>query len=822
MKTRDVLKALTVALLLSSSAHAQFQISGKVKNEEGVPIEGATVSLVNKNRGDITAEDGSYLIKPLKEGTYEVRAQFFGYDAHTITLKLDEDKEVNFSLHASFFLQEGIDVKAVRADKKTPTTYTNLDAKEIKALNYGQDAPYLLQTVPSTVVSSDAGAGVGYTGYRIRGVDPTRINVTINGIPINDGESQDVFWVNMPDISASMSSMQIQRGVGTSSNGSSAFGSSINISTGQVHEKPYAIIDNTLGSFNTLKNSISAGTGLMKNNFSVDARISRISSDGYIDRASTKLKSYYAQAAYHGKKSKLRLLVFGGKEKTYQAWYGTPESRVNNDQQGMLDYAARNGLTEEETEHLLNSGRTYNAYTYSNETDNYQQYHHQLHYAYQFNRKWNMKAAGFFTRGKGYYENYRVDEDFSTYGFAPVEVNGDTITQMDMIRQKWLDNYFYGGIFSVNYNNLKGLELLLGGGFNQYQGAHYSKIIWGEYMQDNPIDKKYFENDGLKNDGNVYLKVNYQVKKLNFFADVQYRYVDYSFLGIDEYEGKIEERNQKVDYNFFNPKAGLSYIFNIHHSVYASYAVANREPVRKDFREQVADQYPDPEELYNLEVGYHLKYKKGYLNANVYRMDYQNQLVLTGEVNDVGGYTRTNVDKSYRMGLELEGGYQILKTFGFNANFALSQNKIKNFTAYLDNYDTNWNPLPQKEIDYGTTDLAFAPSIISGLSLHYTPIKGLRISLMNKYVGKQYLDNTSSDSRSMDAYFISHLDVSYSFAALGLKEITISGRINNLFNEMYENNGYTYSYYLGNDRIQDNFYYPQAGRNFMVRLLLKL
>ena len=821
MKTRNVMKALTVALLLSSSAVAQIQISGEVKNEEGVPIEGATVSLKDKNKGAVTNENGHYLIESLEKGTYEIRVQIFGYDAQSKTINLEESIVVNFALGSSYFLQEGIDVQAVRAGKKTPTTYTNIDEEAIEKMNYGQDLPYLLQSVPSTVVSSDAGAGVGYTGYRIRGIDPTRINVTVDGIPINDGESQDIFWVNMSDFASSMSSMQIQRGVGTSSNGSSAFGSSINISTDKVNQKPYAILDNTFGSFNTIKNTFAAGTGIMKNKFSVDARLSHISSDGYIDRANTKLKSYYVQGAYHGKKSKLRLIVFGGNEKTYQAWFGTPESRIKNDHQGMLDYAARNGLSDEETENLLNSGRTYNAYTYSNETDNYQQNHYQLHYAYQFNSKWNMKVAAYLTTGEGYYENYRANDKFSTYGFTPVVVKGDTIKRMDMIRQKWLNNSFYGGIFNVNYNNLKGFELVIGGGMSQYRGKHYSRIIWGEHMEDNQIDKRYFENDGLKNDGNIYVKANYQVKKINFFADVQYRYVDYSFLGIDEYDGIIEERDQKVVYNFFNPKAGLSYTFNLHNSIYASYAIANREPVRKDFREQSSDQYPSPETLYNLEAGYRLEYKKGYLNANVYHMLYHNQLVLTGEINDVGGYTRANVDDSYRLGLELEGGYQIFKKLGLTANFALSQNKVKNFVEYVDQYDASWNPLPQRAIEHGTTDLAFAPSIIGGLSIHYAPIKGLTISLMNKYVGKQFLDNTSNDSRAMPAYFISHFDVAYSFSIWGLKEITVSGRINNLFNQMYESNGYTYSYYLGEDRIQDNLYYPQAGINFLVRLMLK-
>ncbi|WP_205677826.1 TonB-dependent receptor [Brumimicrobium salinarum] len=818
MKARNVMKALTTALLLSSSALAQHQISGIVQNDEGEALVGATVSIKGQNVGAMTQADGKYLIKNLKSGEYEIRAKYFGYETLSKTIVLRTNQEIDFKLSSTFFMQEGIDVKAVRADKKTPTTYTNIDAEEIEKQNYGQDLPYLLQSMPSTVVTSDGGSGVGYTGFRIRGVDPTRTNVTVDGIPLNDAESQGVFWVNMPDFSSSVESMQVQRGVGTSSNGGSAFGASINIATNKLEQKPYAVIDNSGGSFNTLRNSVNIGTGLINDKFTVDGRLSRIVSDGYLNRASSDLKSYFLSGAYHGDKSTIRLNISSGLQKTYQAWEGTPESRINNDEQGMIDYAARNGLSNEELDRLLSAGRTYNAYTYENETDNYQQDHYQLHYAYQFNRKWNMKAALHYTRGRGYYENYRNNDKFSTYGFNPIVVDGDSINRMDMIRQKWLDNHFGGGIFNFNYTNLKNFEVTLGGGLNKYDGDHYGYIIWAEYMPENEKDEKYYDNNSVKYDGNVYLKATYDWKKFTFFADAQYRHIDYSFLGIDDVSGEIKEMNQQVVYNFFNPKAGLSYRINSKNSVYASYAIANREPVRKDFREKTAGNRPSHEVLYNLEAGYRLNKRIAFLNANVYHMLYDNQLVLTGEINDVGGYTRTNVEDSYRLGIELEGGYQILKKFGVTANVSLSQNKINNFVEYVDNYDI----AGQTVIEHGTTDLAFSPNIITGLALNYEPIDDLRVSLMNKYVGKQYLDNTSNETRTLDAYFVSHLDISYSFAALGFKEITVGGRINNLFNEMYENNGFTFSYISGGERTQENFYYPQAGRNFMVRLLLKL
>ncbi|HLV40681.1 MAG TPA: TonB-dependent receptor [Brumimicrobium sp.] len=822
MKTRNVMKALTAALLLSSSAIAQNQISGKVQNDYGEALVGATVLIKGENIGAVSQSDGQYVIKNLKNGTYEVKASFFGYESISKTIELDKDQVINFSLNSTFFMQEGIDVRAVRADKKTPTTYSNISAEEIEKQNYGQDLPYLLDAMPSTVVTSDAGAGIGYTSFRIRGVDPTRTNVTVDGIPMNDGESQGVFWVNMPDFSSSIESMQVQRGVGTSSNGGGAFGASINIATNKLAQKAYAVIDNSGGSFNTIRNSVNVGTGMLNNMFTVDARLSRIKSDGYLDRGTADMKSFYLSGAYHGKKSTVRLNVFSGMEKTYQSWYGTPQSRVENDEQGMIDYAGRNGLSASELENLLTSGRTYNAYTYDNETDNYQQDHYQLHYAYQFNRKWNMKAAAHYTRGRGYYENYETNERFSKYGYTPIVVNGDSINRMDLIRQRWLDNHFGGGVFNFNYNNLKGLELTLGGGLNKYVGDHFGKVIWAEYMPNNEKGDNYYLNSSTKYDGNVYLKANYQWNKFTFFADAQYRHIDYAFLGIDEVNGSIEEVDQRVYYNFFNPKAGLSYRFNAQNTVYASYAIANREPVRKDFREKTAGNRPSHEVLYNLEAGYRFTHKKAFLNANVYHMMYDNQLVLTGEINDVGGYTRTNVKESYRLGLELEGGYQVFKKLGVTANLGLSQNKIKNFVEYVDSYDASWNTIPQTVIDYGTTDLAFSPSVIAGLALNYAPVKGLRISLMNKYVGKQFLDNTSDDTRALDGYFVSHLDISYSFSALGFEEITVGGKVNNLFNELYENNGYTFSYLVAGDRTQENFYYPQAGRHFMVRLLLKL
>ncbi|MEX1190806.1 MAG: TonB-dependent receptor [Brumimicrobium sp.] len=823
MKTRNVLQSLAAALLLSPSIYSQYQISGKVTDEQGGSLTGAVVQLKDQQRGVTTNKDGEYTLKDLPNGEYELKFRFFGYKESLETVVVsNENVTLNVTLESTFFMQEGIEVQGIRADEKTPTTYTNVDREEIEKKNYGQDLPFLLQSTPSTVVTSDAGAGVGYTGVRIRGVDPTRTNVTVNGIPMNDAESQGVFWVNMPDFASSVESMQVQRGVGTSSNGAGAFGASINISTHQQNQEAYAEIDNSGGSFNTLRNSVRAGTGLINDKFTVDTRLSRIVSDGYIDRASSNLKSFFISGAYHGEKSTLRLNVFSGQEKTYQAWYGTPESRIENDEEGMLAYAGRNGLSQEETDNLLNSGRTYNYYTYENEVDNYQQDHYQLHFAHRFSDKLNMKVAGHYTYGRGYYEQFRQDDGFSTYGYDPIQVEGNEVSEMDVIRRRWLDNHFYGGVFNFNYNSKKGLNLTFGGGANAYDGDHFGEVIWAEFTPENSIRDRYYENNGFKIDANSYLKATYQWNDFTFFGDVQYRYIDYTFLGVDEVSGSLEDIEQNVQFNFLNPKAGLMYKINNKQSLYASYAIANREPVRRDFRESTPESRPQHETLYNLEVGYRLETKKGFLNANVYHMDYDNQLVLTGEINDVGGYTRTNVEESYRMGIELEGGYKLFDNLGITGNVTLSQNKIENFTEYVDAFDGSFNPLPQEEINHGTTDLAFSPSIISGVNINYTPIKNLQLSLLNKYVGKQYLDNTSNETRTLDAYYVAHFNISYTIKDVLFKEMTFGVRVNNVFDEMYENNGYTFSYLVGGDRTQENFYYPQAGRNFLVRLLIKL
>lgn len=791
------------------------------------------VKVVIDNKVDLTATsdaDGSYQIKNVSGGNHTIQFTHPDYDTLVMNVELKESAPVNYIngvmtpiMHMLVhygnpmeLAQEVDEVVILYVNPGNPTTYKTLQTKEIEKLNYGQDLPYLLQMTPSTVVTSDAGAGVGYTGIRIRGVDPTRTNVTLNGIPLNDPESHGVFWVNLPDFSSSADQIQVQRGVGTSSNGVAAFGASININTNKIERDPYAHIDNSFGSFNTLRNTVKAGTGLINGKFLMDARLSRITSDGYIDRASSNLKSFYLSGAWMGKKSQLRANIFSGTERTYQAWYGTPEAIIKGNEADIIAYADRNYIYGEDRENLLNSGRTYNFYRYENEVDNYQQDHYQLLFSHKFTNYLKLKLAGHYTRGRGYYEQFREGDDFSTYGFDPVILGGDTVTSTDVIRRRWLDNHFYGGIFTLSYEKDK-LSLVWGGGMNQYLGKHYGEVIWAEFASNSSIGDRYYENDATKTDVSSYLKATYKLKKATFYGDVQFRHIDYAFLGVDDIQGAIQEVDQNVQYNFVNPKAGFMYDFNRKNNAYISVAVAHREPVRDDFRENTPENRPDPEQLINTEIGYRYNASRLLVKANAYHMYYNNQLILTGQINDVGGYTRTNVDQSYRLGLELEAGYKINKQLSVTGNLSLSQNKIAEFNEYIDNYDIGG----QDTIVHTNTDLAFSPNVIGSAGISYEPVKGLEINLLGKYVGSQFLDNTSTETRKIDSYFISNLQLSYTITNTIFEEIRIGLAVNNLFNKLYQNNGYTWGYIYGGERTVENFYYPQAGRNFLTRLTIK-
>ena len=691
----------------------------------------------------------------------------------------------------SFLLLEPVEVKAIRAGENSPFTKTNLTKKQIEKLNLGQDLPFILNQTPSVVVNSDAGNGVGYTGIRIRGSDASRINVTLNGVPFNDAESQGTFFVDLPDFTSSVGSIQVQRGVGTSSNGAGAFGASINISTNEVNLKPYVEFNNSYGSFNTWKNTFKVGSGLVSEHFTVDLRLSRISSDGYIDRASSDLRSYYFSTAYLGKKNSLRFNMFSGKEKTYQAWYGVSEADLKTNR--TINYAGMERPGE----------------PYDNETDNYKQDHYQLFYNHDLTSRLKLSAGLFYIKGKGYYEQYKADQAFSDYGLSGPVYGTDTITNTDLVRQLWLDNDFYGSIFSLQYKGNTS-QFTLGGGWNRYEGNHYGDVVWAE--KGLALPGRWYDLDADKNDLTIYFKQQTKIGSLvSVFYDLQYRNVKYDLYGFRNNPDLIIKNN----YNFFNPKAGLSFQKN-EWSGYLSYSRGQKEPNREDFEAGI-DQQPKPEKLNDLELGIEKRNDKYNVGLTGYYMHYEDQLVLTGKINDVGAYTRTNIPQSYRAGLELVASAKITSWLNAAGNFSVSKNKVKDFTEYIDDYDNGGQQINQ----YSSTDIAFSPNMVGGATINFIPLKNAELSLISKYVGKQYLDNTQNENKKLNAFYTQDVRFIYTISKGCLKELNIILQANNVFNKLYEPNGYTFSYYYGGSLTTENYYFPMAGRNFMVGVNVK-
>jgi iron complex outermembrane recepter protein len=686
-----------------------------------------------------------------------------------------------------------IEVAAIRAGDKAPFTKTNLIQKEIERNNLGQDLPFLLSQTPSTVINSDAGNGVGYTGIRIRGVDASRINVTLNGIPYNDAESQGTYFVDLPDIASSANSIQVQRGVGTSSNGAGSFGGTINVATNELNPKLYAEMNNSYGSFNTWKNTFKWGSGIIGKHFTIDGRLSKISSDGYIDRAKTDLKSFYVSTAWTNENNAIRLNIFSGKEITYQAWDGVPES-------------------------YLKTNRTYNAAgtdqpnkPYANQVDNYLQTHYQFFFNHKFNTYWKANVALFLTNGKGYYEQYKAQATLNDYGLSDYYNGSMSIRKTDMVRRLWLDNHFYGTIFSVQHQKNK-TQFIAGGGWNKYDGKHFGEIIWAGVQAAIPLNYRWYNLTADKTDFSLYTKWTEQwTNNWQTFFDIQYRGVGYTINGFRNNPGIFINKT----YAFVNPKAGITYT-NKEWMAYLSYALASKEPNRDDF-EAGASLLPKPELLQDLELGIEKKTKKYSMGATVYYMNYHNQLVLVGNINDVGAYTRVNVPKSYRLGIEVQGKVQLASFVNIAANLTLSQNKIKNFTELIDDYDNGGT----KSNFYKTTNISFSPSIVGGGSVNFIPTKNGEISFISKYVGRQYLDNTTQQSRSLNPYYLQDVRLSYLIENKIFKTANIILQLNNVFNKKYEANGYTFSYIAGG-LATENFYFPMAGFNAMIGLNFRL
>lgn len=706
-----------------------------------------------------------------------------------------------------------VDVVANRADSKTPVAYTNIGKRQLTANNDGRDMTYLLNMTPSVTVSSDAGGGMGYTAMRVRGSDPSRINVMANGLPLNDPESHRVYWVNMPDLASSLRDVQIQRGVGTSTNGAGAFGASINMVTDASSEDPYAELSGSYGMYNTNRQTLRVGSGLLGNHWSVDARLSHMGSDGYIDRASSQLWSYFGQAAYQSYNTSLRLVAFGGKERTYMAW----------------DYASKEQMEE--------YGRRYNpcgeyidkdgnrAY-YADQFDNFVQHHFQLLFSQRIGEWFNINAALFYTKDDGYYDQYKTGRTLVEYGLQPfMNADGELVKKSDLIRLKYNVNGFGGGQATVNFRRGR-WNATLGGAVSDFDGHHYGRVKWvRNYV--GPIDplQKYYDNHGRKFDSNVYLRANYDIDRhFSVFADLQYRHIHYTITGMsdnwDWNTSSLAILDVERRWDFFNPKVGVNYTSGVHRG-FASWAVAQKEPTRDNFTDGTPESYPKAERLDDFEVGYSFNHKLFSVGVNLYYMLYKDQLVVTGQLSDTGNPLSVNVPDSYRMGIELQGALRPCEWFDWQFNLTLSRNRIKNFVEYI--YEDEWtNPI---SFDLGDTPIAFSPDIIFNNAFNFK-YRDFDASLNSRYVGKQYMNNARSEAALLDAYFVSDLHLGYSFRNLiGIKELRLGFSIYNLFNEKYFNNGYAGAGYTVVDGKKEIYRYAgyaaQAPTHVMATMSLK-
>ena len=797
---RKFIYTFFAVLMVSTMAMAQQDVIGQITDDKGEPVIGATVLVLENNKGAASEENGRYSIGGFELNTdYTLRFSFVGYKPvfKTVNFKKERSRNmINVQFEEATYTLNDALVYSTRIQENSPFTHKNMDKEAIEENNLGVDVPYLLQWTPSAVVTSDAGAGIGYTGIRIRGSAPTATNVTINGIPVNDAESHGVFWVDLPDFASSVNDIQIQRGVGTSTNGAGAFGASINLNTNNLEEEGYVRLGSSVGSFNTLKTNVQAGTGLMGGKFLLEGRLSKIDSDGYIDRASADLDSWFASAAYVGKKSLIRLNAFSGHEITYQAWNGTDPSFVEVD-----------------------STRTYNVSgtekpgePYENEVDNYRQDYYQALFNFQLNNNFDLNFAGHYTRGIGYYESYKAERDITidTSSFVA-----------DAVRRKWLDNHFYGATYSLNYRSTDNrLNATLGGAYNNYLGRHFGEYIWiqGQPILDTPYS--LYDNDSEKSDLNFYLKASYEIAdKLLLLAEGQVRQLNYSFVGVDD---SGAEKVGDASLTFFNPKFGLSYKLGDEQSLYASVAIANREPNRDDYVDNPRDERPSHEELIDYELGYRLMKKNMVFNANFYFMDYTNQLVSTGALNSVGAYIRTNIESSYRTGLELDFRANTANnTFTYGANATISQNQIGEFNAFFDDWDEGGSV----EEVISDQPLAFSPSFIGALDLGVNLLKdkddqSLNISLLSKYVGEQYIDNTGDESAKLEAYKFTNLRFIYKKQFEKGPKLGINFTLRNVFNELYVSNAWAYGFYSEGEKSYILGLYPQAGINYLLGLTL--
>ncbi|MDD3891440.1 MAG: TonB-dependent receptor [Bacteroidales bacterium] len=803
---------LATASLIANpvEGEANFRITGRVLDENNNPLPWAVVAVENTLLGTTAQVDGTYQLNLRRGGSYILSASFMGYGKITKQITVDENTQVDFTLIPESIMGEEVIVSSTRASSQMPIAYTTINAEELDKQKSGFDIPYLLQMVPSVVAVSEGGTGVGNSSFRIRGTDASRINVTVNGVPLNDPESQAVFWVNMPDFASSVDNIQVQRGVGTSTQGAGAFGATVNFQTSTLTPEPFANAEVLAGSFNTLKTSFKAGTGLINNSFSFESRYSKVKSDGYIDRGWSDHESIFLTGAWHTEKSLLRFNLIHGVQHTGITWEGTPSDMLEENRQ--YNPAGYMGKNEDGVRQF-----------YPNESDNYTQNHYHLIYSHQLNQSLSLNLAGFLITGEGYYEQYKRGRKLKEYGIDPFTIDGETIKKVDMIREKCLDNDFYGATFSLNYKK-SALVTTLGGGWNQYNNNHFGNVLWTSTNVGIPNHYEWYRNTGDKQDFNIFLKSTYQIiENLSLFGDVQYRGISYNLRGFDDDLQSIEQAHR---WDFFNPKAGVFFTFAQGHEAFFSVATAQREPSRADLKDGLKfeeNNTPKREQLIDYELGYNLKSQSFSLGANLFYMDYKDQLVLTGELSESGYPLMTNVDKSYRMGIEIMTGLIFTNWLRWDANVTISENKIVNFVEYVELYDADWSYVGQNAYELGNTDISFSPPIVASSQIRVEPIKNLGLTLVSKYVGTQYIDNTSNKTRMLDAYFVNNLKVDYKPKIKGTKAISLQLFVNNIFDADYIANGWVWraEFNDGSPEAREDGFFPQAGINFMGRLAVE-
>ena len=796
------------SLSLLSTCNLLGQISGDnllrgvVSDERGSPLVGATIIIVDTNSGVISGPSGDYSIEVASSGTYRVRVSFIGYAGFEGEIEINGDTQQDFVLTPSDIMAGEVVVNATRAGKRTPQTYSIIDQETIKRRNTGMDIPFLLGLTPSLVETSEAGNGIGYTNMRIRGTDANRINITIDGIPLNDPESQQVFWVNLPDIASSVDNIQVQRGVGTSSNGPASFGATVSMETKMPENEPFVGVNGSFGSFNTSKMTLAAGSGLLNGNFAVQMRISDLRSDGYVYRTGSEHRSAMITTTYRTSASLLKLNIIHGKEHTGIGWWGNPRE--------MLDVDRRYNPAGEYYDSL--GVRKF----YDNESDNYIQTHFQLSWNRVAKDNLSFSLAAFYTIGEGYYEEYKDDALLADYGILPASVN-----KTDLVRQKWMSNDYLGTIYSLKYSKGK-IEWVIGGTANYFAGDHFGKIIWTEAGEPMAENYQWYLNRGDKGEASIYGKGEIMISdRLSVYGDFQYRFASYKMRGPDD-DFKILDQNHI--FNFFNPKAGIFCSLNDKQDIYLSFSVGNREPTRSDYKEAAGDitATPEPERLYDLEFGHSLEAPKVSTSLNLYAMIYDNQLVPTGELSSTGYSIMTNVEKSYRIGAEIGAGIKPWKFLRWNVGTTLSRNKIIDFVEYYTDYNTSdWSEsyLSKK---LGKVDIAYSPNIISTSDINIIVSSPLELHFIGKFVGRQYFDNTMSKDRMLEPYFVNNVSVNWNPTVKFAREFSLQLAVNNIFNKKYISNAYGGNWYEDGRENTWAYYFPQAGTNFMIKIGIKI